>query len=117
MMAHQEACQLYIEQEVKEGLAQGKTPYAIGKELSVWVKKLFATSIPVETLKSRAARIKKQIGSNEPNHTTPQNHSVIPENQVAPPLRSHRLPFTGKPLAAPGRRVGWICPGHRAMLR
>jgi hypothetical protein len=33
-MAHQEACQLFIEQEIKEGLAQGETPYSIGKELA-----------------------------------------------------------------------------------
>jgi hypothetical protein len=62
-------------------LAQGKTPYSIGKELSSWVEKLFETSIPPETLKSRAARIQKQIGSNEPNPTTPVNHSETLEKQ------------------------------------
>jgi len=33
-MAHHEACQLYVEQQIKEGLSEGKSPYAIGKELA-----------------------------------------------------------------------------------
>ena len=49
-MAHQEACQLYIEQEIKEGLAQGKTPYSIGKELTAMIEKMFETSIPPDTI-------------------------------------------------------------------
>ncbi len=61
-MANQEACQLFIEQEIKEGLAQGKTPHSIGKELAVWVEKLFETSIPAETIRSKARDIKKKTG-------------------------------------------------------
>lgn len=96
-MAHQEACQVYIEQEIKEGLAQGKTPYSIGKDLSAWVEKLFETNIPAETLKSRAARIQKQIGSNEPNTTTPCNHS---QNSEKP---QYQQVTPKSPIAGPGR--------------
>jgi len=57
-MAHKEACQLWIEQEIEEGLAQGKNPYAIGKEISTWVNKLFEEKIPARTIE-QAARRKK----------------------------------------------------------
>ena len=59
-MAQREACERLIEQEIKEGLAQGKTPYSIGKELSAWVEKLFETNIPAKTLEKRAQRIEEK---------------------------------------------------------
>jgi hypothetical protein len=55
-MANREACEVYIEQEIKEGLDEGKTPYSIGKELSGWVEKLFETYIPPRTIEQRARR-------------------------------------------------------------
>jgi hypothetical protein len=79
-MAHQEACQLYIEQEIKEGLAQGKKPYSIGKELSSWVEKLFKTSIPARTLEQKARRIGN--ATNVASTPTPQNPSKNQDNQV-----------------------------------
>jgi hypothetical protein len=57
-MSHKEACQLWIEQEIKEGLAQGKTPYAIGKEISTWIKKLWGDTTKPRTLEQRARRQK-----------------------------------------------------------
>jgi hypothetical protein len=51
-----EACQLYIEQEIKDGLTQGKQPADIGRELSVWVEKIFEAKIPARTLEQRARR-------------------------------------------------------------
>ncbi len=95
--------QLFIEQEIKEGLAQGKTPYSIGKEIAAWVEKLFETSIPQETLKSRAARIQKKIGSNEPSSPTPAIPSEIPEKQTFQPIRDEQGRFAGGTALGPGR--------------
>jgi hypothetical protein len=81
MMAHQEACQVYIEQEIKEGLAQGKTPSSIGKELAAMVDRLFEASIPPETIRTRARRIRKGGQMTTPQATI-ENHSEILENQV-----------------------------------
>jgi len=39
-------------------LEDGKTPYAIGQDLSKWLEKLFETKIPPGTIKSRAQRVK-----------------------------------------------------------
>lgn len=96
-MAHQEACQVYIEQEIKEGLAQGKTPYSIGKDLSAWVEKLFETSIPASTLERRARRDQEKLRTNvrtpintcnhSQNHEKPQNQQVTPKSPIAGPGR------------------------------
>lgn len=55
-MAHSEACQLFIEQQIEESLEEGKTPYAIGQELSKWIQKLFETKIQPRTIEQRARR-------------------------------------------------------------
>jgi len=81
-MAHQEACQLFIEQEIKEGLSQGKTPYSIGKELSAWVEKLFRANIPAKTIAKRAERESHKLATNVANPPTPINPSAILKNQV-----------------------------------
>jgi hypothetical protein len=59
-MANREACELYIEQEIKEQLAQGKKPWSIGKELSKWVEKMFETTINPRTIEQRVRRIEKK---------------------------------------------------------
>lgn len=66
-MANREACELYIEQQIKEELAQGKKPWTIGKELSKWVEKLFEVTINPKTIASRANR----ISSNEEKKSQP----------------------------------------------
>jgi len=81
-MAHSEACQLFIEEQIKEGLAEGKTPSSIGKELAALVEKWFETSIPSETLRSRARHIQKKRGEITAPPTTPSIPSEIPEKQV-----------------------------------
>jgi hypothetical protein len=40
-MAHSEACQLFIEEQIQVGLAQGKTSYSIGKELTKMIDEDF----------------------------------------------------------------------------
>jgi hypothetical protein len=92
-MAHKEACQVYIEQEIKEGLAQGKTPYSIGKELTAMIERLFEVSIPSTTLEKRAERIKNP--TNVGKSVTTINHSESPQKPVNQGVRS--------PLAGPGR--------------
>ena len=80
-MANREACELFIEQEIKDALAQGKKPYSIGKELSAWVEKLFETNIPADTLRKRAER----IGTNVHSQSTNENSLEITDNQVSNP--------------------------------
>ncbi len=79
------------------------TPYSIGKDLSAWVEKLFETSIPAETLKTRAARIQKQIGSNEPTAPTSCNTSEIPEKPQSQPVRGKSGKFEKGTAPGPGR--------------
>jgi hypothetical protein len=78
-MANQEACELYIEQQIQEGLDDGQTPYYIGKHLSEWIEKLFETKINPKTLESRAYRQKNT--SNEVKHNQPKTHTK-PETKI-----------------------------------
>ena len=66
-MAHSEACQLFIEQQIKEGLAEGKSAYSIGKELTAMIARMFEASIPAETLRTRARRIKGTLNYKKPH--------------------------------------------------
>jgi len=60
-MALNEACQLWIEQEIDEGLGEGKTPDLISKEVSQAVAMLFETVVKEATIKKRAQRRKGQM--------------------------------------------------------
>jgi hypothetical protein len=66
IMANREACELYIEQEIKAGLKEGKKPYSIGKEIAAWVEKVFEVNIKPNTLIRRAERMleKEDITTN-----------------------------------------------------
>jgi hypothetical protein len=96
-MAKQEACELYIEQEIKEGLAQGKTPYSIGKDLSAWVEKLWETNIPQGTLERRARRVNAKIGTNVRIPPTVRNLSENQDNQVAEVTHGGKRESSGAP--------------------
>ena len=87
-MANREACELYIEQEIKDGLAQGKKPYSIGKELSGWVEKVFEVTIKPRTIEQRARRI---------DATNVAKKSQPPENitHSAPDIIKDRKPQGG----------------------
>lgn len=80
-MARHEACELYIEQQIADGLEEGKTPYAIGKELSTWVAKLFEINIPKSTLETKAKRYKKILRSNELKNSESDSPKIIPINK------------------------------------
>ena len=75
---YEEQCQLYIEQEIEEGLKQGKTPYSIGKEISVWVEKLFGRVVKPDTVRKRVERVMDNVHA----ELTNSNASLIPEIQV-----------------------------------
>ena len=82
-MANSEACELYIEQEIKAGLEKGQTPYSIGKHLSGWTEKLFETHVKPGTIKKKAQRIKeKELGTNVSKKTEPDS-----ECQPVPPKK------------------------------
>lgn len=103
-MAHHEACQLYIEQQIQEGLSEGKSAYAVAKELSAKIQQMFETAIPHSTLKDRALRMKRKIGGNPPTLSTTTNHYKIPEkptNQEVKPKNA---------LAGPGRPLKYEKP-------
>lgn len=77
----QEACQLFLEQEIEQGLEEGKTPYTIGKDLSVWIEKLFKTTVNPSTIERRARRYKEKIRTSVRNDTTIENDSEKQNNQ------------------------------------
>lgn len=60
-MALNEACQLWIEQEIDEGLDRGKTPDLISKEVSQAIAVLFETTVKRATIKKRAQRRKGHL--------------------------------------------------------
>jgi len=77
-MANQEACELYIEQQIEEGLEEGQTPYYIGKHLSGWIEKLFETKINPKTIEKKAQR--QQIKTNVLKESkTPDNQESTKE--------------------------------------
>lgn len=109
MVAHKEACQVFIEQEIQEGLAQGKTPYSIGKDLSAWVEKLFETSIPATTIEKKAERIREKIPTNVGNSVTICNSSEIQEKQElqeVEPQTQAVSPQPSTPDPDPGKKPG-----------
>jgi|WetSurMetagenome_2_1015567.scaffolds.fasta_scaffold03105_4 hypothetical protein len=81
-MAHSEACQLFIEQQIEEALQEGKTPYSIGKDLASWVEKVFEAKIPPHTLEVRAHRAKDKILTNVSTCPSNEDDSEMPENQA-----------------------------------
>ena len=81
-MANREACELYIEQEIKDALAQGKKPWTIGKELSKWVEKLFEVTINPKTIASRAERVSSnEEKKSKPIETVEYSQPAIIENR------------------------------------
>lgn len=65
----QEACQLYIEQEIETGLADGKTAYKIGKELTKEIEQLFEAKVNPGTIEKRAQRIRTNVRKSESENT------------------------------------------------
>jgi hypothetical protein len=91
-----QACALFIEQEIKDGLAAGKKPWTIGKELSKWVEKIFEVTINPKTIASRVTR----ISSNEEKKS---NTSDYIDNST-PEIIDNRHPQGGGCRAGAGRK-------------
>lgn len=70
-MALNEACQLWIEQEIETGLEDGKTPYAIGKEIAKDVSVVFEVRISPDTIRKRAERQQGDYGQMSINNSQP----------------------------------------------
>ncbi|HYB20862.1 MAG TPA: hypothetical protein VEH09_08025 [Thermodesulfobacteriota bacterium] len=56
-LAKQQACQLFIEQEIEKGLKSGKTTYRIGQEVADWIERLFQAKVKPDTIRKRGDRI------------------------------------------------------------
>lgn len=77
-MALNEACQLWIEQEIETGLEANKTPYAIGKEIAEDVSKLFEVKINPRTITKKAERQRGLLATNVANNSeTPTGQGFV----------------------------------------
>ena len=95
-LAKQQACQLFIEQEIEKGLASGKTKYAIGQEIAEWLKKLFQADVKPHTIEQRAHRIEDQILTKVSTEATPEDDSENlpekPESEVLGVMEREIIP-------------------------
>jgi len=86
ILASQQACQLFIDEEIDKGLAEGKSTHRIGEEVSEWVARIFRVKISGGTLQVRAtrARQKREGDTNVSPQETPRNDGEKLDN---PPSR------------------------------
>ena len=78
-LAKQQACQLFIEQEIEKGISCGKTHREIGREIARLIKKLFEAEVNPETIAKRADRI--SAATNVAPNTTTENQREKDGNQ------------------------------------
>ena len=83
-LAKQQACQLFIEQEIEKGLAAGKTKYAIGHEIAAWIKKFFEADVKPSTIEKRAQRVAENLQTNVCTEQTHENYSETEETTEEP---------------------------------
>lgn len=89
----QEACQLYIEQEIETGLAGGKTKYAIGQEIAGWIEKLFGAKVKPDTIRVRATRYEEDLCTNVHSgnmEMTPERTKIIKDYEIKEQKREER---------------------------
>lgn len=89
-LSKQQACQLMIEQEIEAGLAEGKTTYSIGKEISAWIAKLFDAHVKPDTIRVRADRMGKKLCTNVHNPDPEDPEADDPEWQEPPIITNHK---------------------------
>jgi hypothetical protein len=78
-----EPCRIWIEESIDEGLAGGKTPDLIGKEVSQQVAYQFEVEVKAATIKKKAQRQKaKQEGTDVPTRKPKRKHTK-PEVRTA----------------------------------
>jgi len=90
-LAKQQACQLFIEQEIEKGLKDGKTKYAIGHEIAAWIKKLFEADVKPNTIEVRAGRMEKALLTNVSMESTPQLSDQLPPPEEKEPSLEESL--------------------------
>lgn len=76
-MALNEACQLWIEQEIDEGHEKGETNYSIGKRVSEEIEKYFEIKIKPRTIERRALR--RQKSETNVSNFSPENPTNVGE--------------------------------------
>ena len=77
----QEACQLYIEQEIDAGLEQDLSPAEIARKILPWLEKLFEVRMKHHTLEVRAGRRKQELLTSVSTPPTPQDDSGNQDNK------------------------------------
>jgi len=73
---------------VDVGLEEGRTAYAIGKDLSVWIEKLFNTHIKPGTIEKRAQRKRGQAVRTNVCSKSPQK---TPASEVVDSIKSGHM--------------------------
>ena len=68
-MAKSEACEVFLEQEIKEGLEQEKNPHQIGKDLAKWLQDNMDVHISPNAVCLRAFRIKRGFSHEKSEQT------------------------------------------------
>ncbi|TEU00627.1 MAG: hypothetical protein E3J23_01980 [Candidatus Stahlbacteria bacterium] len=80
----QEACQVYIEQEIDVKLEEGMTPSEIGKELTKEVNILFKSAVKPATIKKRAQRTKSKAKTTDVGTFVPTSKETSIEDKESP---------------------------------
>ena len=81
-LAKQQACQLFIEQEIEKGLAEGKGLRQLGREIASWIEKYFEAKVASTTIAMRASRIRKEkegVTNVTPESTPEDDSESLPE--------------------------------------
>lgn len=66
---YQEACQLFIEQEIDKALKEGKSAYSVGKDIAQWVEKMFGRAVKPHTVQMQMLRKSKSSQCDDETHT------------------------------------------------
>lgn len=78
MKALNEACQIWVEQEIERGLEEGKSKYLIGKEVAAQILKLFEVEVKPHTIEQRAHRVENELLTNV-SKEVPTSYKVLKE--------------------------------------
>jgi len=71
-------CEYFLAKEIKDGLAKGKNPSEIGRELSPKIQKKFGVSISVQNIRSRARSVLHPRGRPKPPKIGPTGYAYCP---------------------------------------
>ena len=80
-----EPCRIWIDENIDDGLAEGKTPTAIGKEIASAIEKLFEVEVKPDTIRKRASRERQRRGVSDRTIVQPAKPT---RKQTKPEVRS-----------------------------